>query len=96
MQPITKKVIKYYGAWICFWVLVALYGELFTDHGEFGLGAWLWLSVSGLPLSFLTWHISTNGSLFGIFLVSVVGLFQWCVVAELNAKFEVWRKSKNV
>jgi hypothetical protein len=95
VQPITKKVAKYYSVWICFWVLVALYGELFTNHGEFGLSAWFWLSISGLPLSFLTWHISANGSLFGIFLVSLTGLIQWCTVTELFAKFDVWRKTKN-
>jgi hypothetical protein len=96
MQPITKKVAMFYGVWIVFWLLVALYGTLFTNHGEFGLGAWFWLSMSGLPLALLSWHISANGSYFGIFLVSIIGLLQWCAVTELNARFEAWRKSKNV
>ncbi len=50
----------------------------------------------GLPLSFITWHISSNGSLFRLLLLSIVTLLQWCTIEELTVKFEAWSKLKNV
>jgi hypothetical protein len=95
LQPITIKVAKWYCIWICFWVLVAIYGNTVKGSAEFGLGAWVWLTISGLPLSLLSWYIEANGSYFCIFMVGAIGLAQWCVVAELNARYDAWRKSKN-
>ena len=95
LQPVTIKVAKWYSIWIFFWVLVAIFGTTVNGSAEFGLGAWVWLTISGLPLTLLSWHIAANGSYFAIFMVSAVGLIQWCLVAELNAKFDAWRKLKS-
>ena len=95
LQPLTIKVAKWYSIWISCWVLVAIYGNAVKDSAEFGLGAWFWLTISGLPLTLLSWHIEANGSYLCIFMVSAIGLVQWCVVAELNAKFDAWRESRN-
>lgn len=50
----------------------------------------------GLSFGFITWHISSNGSLFRLLLISVVALLQWCTIEELTVKFEAWSKLKNV
>ena len=95
LQPITIKVAKWYSIWVCFWVLVAIYGDTVKNSAEFGLGAWFYLTITGLPLTLLSWQIKADGSYFCIFMVSAIGLAQWCAVAELNARFDAWRKSKN-
>jgi hypothetical protein len=50
----------------------------------------------GLALSFFTWHISSNGSLFRLLLLSISVLLQWRTIEELTVKFEAWSKLKNV
>lgn len=94
LQPVTNKVAKWYSLWVGCCVLVALYGDIAKNSAEFGLSAWIYLTISGLPLTLLTWTIEANGSYLCIFMVSAVGLAQWCTVAELNARVDTWLKTR--
>lgn len=94
MQPITKKVAKYYGAWALLGVCISALGNTLSDHGEYGLCAHLLLSFTGLPCALLSWLITPNGSTIDTFLAGAIGLFQWTLVAELISHFTGNRSSK--
>jgi len=94
MQPTTRKVAKYYGSWTLLWFCIAALGNTFAGHGEYGISAHLVLSFTGLPFALLSWHIHPNGSALGTFVAGAIGLLQWCVVAELNSRFNSWRRSR--
>lgn len=95
MQPFTKKVAKYYGAWVLLCVCVAALGNTFAGHGEYGISAHLLLSFTGIPFGPLSWHIHPNGSALGTLVAGAIGLLQWCAVAELNSRYNNWRRSKS-
>jgi len=88
-------VAKYYGSWVLLWFSTAFLGNTFAGHGEYGITAHLVLSFTGLPLALLSWEIHPNGSVLGTFAAGAIGLVQWCVVAELNARYNIGRRSKN-
>ena len=90
----TKRVIKIYGAWVLVWLAIASYGALFTSHGEYGVSSHLWLSITGLPLSLVSWLITPHGTIIGTLVAGLGGLVHWSAVAEANAKWDEWRKSK--
>ncbi len=94
MATSTTKVIKIYGAWVLVWLALSEYGLLFAEHGEFGVSAHLWLTITGLPLSLLSWLITPHGLFIGAVVAGVIGLAQWSIVAEAIARWDVWRKSK--
>ena len=83
MKSVTKKVAKLYGGWSLLWLCCAGYGVLFTNHGEFGVSAHLWLIISGLPLSLLSLQIMPNGSVLAVLVAGLIGLLQWSVIAEV-------------
>lgn len=85
----TKKVALFYGIWVvlCIGLSAIGYGDSKAGH--------LFLAVSGLPLGLLSLHIIPNGSVIATAVAGLVGLAQWCLVAEANARWEAWRTSKN-
>ena len=89
MSPATQKVAIYYGVWVLFCVLWAI-----TGYGDSKV-AHLYLALTGLPLALLSLHIIPNGSPVATLAAGLIGLLQWCLVAEANARWEKWRKSKN-
>jgi hypothetical protein len=95
VKSITKIVATIYGIWVCFWLAIAIYGALFTTHGEFGVSAHLWLILTGLPISLLSLEVP-NGSVLGVLVAGIFGLLQWCVAAEVGSNWFTQRKSKNV
>ncbi len=86
MKALTKKIAVLYGAWALLWVSIALYGALFTYHGEFGISAHLWLTLTGLPSSFVSWAIHPHGTVLGGIVAGVAGLLQWSAIAEISAR----------
>jgi hypothetical protein len=95
MQPMTKKVAKYYGGWVLLWVAIAFLGNTLAGHGEYGISAHLVLSFTGIPLALLSWLLLPNGTPLGTLVAGIIGLLQWCAVAELNALFNMRRRSSN-
>ena len=89
MSPATKKVALVYGIWVllCLVLSAAGFGDSKAGH--------LFLAVSGLPLALLSLHVIPNGSVFATFIAGLIGWLQWCLVAEANARWEAWRKSKS-
>ena len=85
LKTITKKVCLFYGAWVAFWLSIALYGKLFTYHGEFGVSSHFWLNFTGMPLSFISWLVP-HGSITGVIVSGVAGCIQWCLVIELDER----------
>ena len=81
----TKNVIKIYGALVFLWLTVATYGSLFTSHGEYGVSSHLWLTITGAPLSFLSWFFTPHGTFMGTILSGIIGILQWGFIAELSA-----------
>lgn len=65
---------------------IAAYGALFTNHGEFGVSTHLLLTITGLPLSFVSWLIHPHGTVIGSIVAGVAGIIQWCAIAEFSAK----------
>lgn len=95
MSPATRKTASYYGAWAALWIAVAFFGDTFADHGEYGECAHIVLLMTGPPFALLSLHIIPNGSVLATLAAGMIGLAQWSVVAEANARWEAWRKSRN-
>ena len=96
MRPVTRKVAYYYGAWCLLWLLVGALDQPLGWRGELGISAQFYLSATGMPLGLFSWYSHPNGSLPGIALAGLYGLFQWCLVAEINSRINVWlRHRKN-
>jgi hypothetical protein len=55
------KVITFYGLWLFFWLCIVIYSNFFTPYGEAGISAHIWLTITGLPLSLLSW-LTPHGS----------------------------------
>ena len=81
MASCTKKVGIIYGAWVTVFLTIATYGLVFTEHGEYGISAHLWLLLTGMPLSFVSLLFS-DASFLSIAIAGVAGIIQWCVIAE--------------
>ena len=88
MSPATKKVALVYGVWVLLCLVLSAVGFSDSKAGH------LFLAVSGLPLALLSLHVIPNGSVFATFIAGLIGWLQWCLVAEANARWEAWRKSK--
>ena len=88
MSPATKKVALVYGIWVMLCLVLSAVGFGDSKAGH------LFLAVSGLPLALLSLHVIPNGSIFATFIAGLIGWLQWCLVAEANARWEAWRKSK--
>jgi hypothetical protein len=95
MGSATRKTVKFYGAWATLWVAVAFFGNTFSGHGEYGLTAQFVLSLTGLPLALLSWQVAFEGSVAATLSAAVIGLLQWMLVAETNARWESWRRSRH-
>ena len=93
MHRTAKKVAKWYGAWALALLAIAALGNSFSGHGEYGIATHLWLTITGLPLSLLSWHVP-NGTVFGVLVAGLIGTAQWTAVAEANARWEAWRQSR--
>ena len=70
-------------------------GNSFSGHGEYGISTHLLLTITGLPLSLLSWHLP-NGSALGVLAAGLIGTIQWSVVAEANARWELRRLSRSL
>lgn len=90
MSPKTKKVALFYGLWVLLCILLSAIG-----YGD-GKAGHLYLTFTGLPIALLSFHIIPNGSVFATFFAGAIGWLQWCLVVEVNSRFEARRKSKNV
>ena len=86
----TKKIAMAYGSWVTVFFLIALYGALFFGHGEYGVSAHLWLTITGMPFSFISW-IAPHGTVLGVVVAGVAGIIQWCAISEFWAW---WDKRK--
>ena len=93
MHRTAKKVAKWYGAWALAVLTIAVLGNSFSGHGEYGISAHLWLTITGLPLSLLSWHLP-NGTILGVLGAGLIGTAQWTAVAEANARWEAWRQTR--
>lgn len=82
MSKRTKWVVLAYGAWVLIWSCIATYGAFFKNHGEYGVGSHLWLTITGLPSSLLSWFIAPHGTLIGTIVAGLIGLIQWGVIVE--------------
>lgn len=86
VRAITKKVTLIYGSWVLCWTCLAVYGSLFTSHGEYGVISHIWLLISGLPLSLLLLEMMPNGSIPGVIVAGIAGCLQWCIITEFGAR----------
>lgn len=93
MHRVSKKVAKWYGTWALTLLSIAVIGNSFSGHGEYGVSTHLWLTVTGLPLSFLSWYVQ-NGSVLGVLVAGLFGTAQWTAVAEANARWKAWRQRR--
>ena len=94
MHQSAKKIAKWYGAWALAVLMVAALGNSFSGHGEYGISAHLWLTITGLPLSLLSWHLP-NGTVLGVLVAGLIGTAQWIAVAEANARWDAWRQTRH-
>ena len=93
MHLAAKKVAKFYGAWALALLAIAALGNSFSGHGEYGVSTHLWLTITGLPLSLLSWYVP-NGTVLGVLVAGLIGTAQWTAVAEANARWEAWRQTR--
>lgn len=89
----VKNVLALYGGWSALWLVVAAFGNTFSGHGEYGISAHLVLAFTGLPLGLLSLH-APNGTALGVAVAGVIGTVQWCAVAELNRRWELWKGAR--
>ncbi|WP_189372656.1 hypothetical protein [Vogesella alkaliphila] len=89
MNPMTQKFAFSYGIWVMFCLVLSAVG--FGD----GIAGHFLLAISGMPLALFSFHVIPNGSVFATFVAGLIGWLQWCLVVEINARWEAWRKSKN-
>lgn len=82
-----------YGGWAAALLTIAVLGNAFSGHGEYGISTHLWLTLTGLPLSLLSWYVP-HGSVAGVLVAGLVGTVQWAAVAEANARWEAWRATR--
>ncbi|MCP8686528.1 hypothetical protein [Marinobacterium sedimentorum] len=92
MAPSTLKTIKIYGGWVLVCLAVSAYGVLFENHGEYGISSHIWLTITGFPMSLLSWFIVPNGTFIGSLAAGTLGLVQWAAIAEGFAMWGAWRK----
>ena len=90
MSAVTKKVAILYGIWVLLCLLLSAigYGDSKAGH--------VFLIITGLPFSLLSLHVIPNGSVLATFVAGAIGWLQWFLVAEVNSRWDAWRKSKNV
>lgn len=93
MRRATKKIAEFYGAWALALFAIAALGNTFSGHGEYGISTHLLLTITGLPLSLLSWYIVPNGTVLCVLVAGLIGTTQWAAVAEVNARWETWRKA---
>ena len=95
MHRAAKKVAKWYGVWALTLLTIAVLGNSFSGHGEYGVSTHLWLTITGLPLSLLSWYVQ-NGTVLGVLVAGLIGTAQWTAVAEANARWEAWCQRREV
>ena len=94
MHRATNKVAKLYGAWALALLAIAALGNTFSGHGEYGISTHLLLTITGLPLSLLSWYIVPNGTVLCVVAAGIIGTVQWATVAEANACWDAWRQTR--
>lgn len=82
MQINAKALLYLYISWFLVMLGIALYGALFTSHGEYGVSAHLWLTLTCMPLSFGSWLLP-HGSIIGVFVAGVLGVIEWLIVTKI-------------
>jgi hypothetical protein len=95
MHHSAKKAAKWYGAWTLALLAIATLGDSFSGRGEYGISIHLWLTVTGLPISLLSWYVP-NGTAFGVLVAGLLGTAQWTAVAEVNARWKAWRQRRRM
>lgn len=88
----TRNISIAYGVWAAAFFLIAVYGALFSGHGEYGVSAHLWLTLTGMPLSFVSWGLA-HGSVLGVAVAGAAGIIQWSAISEFWAW---WDRRKGV
>jgi hypothetical protein len=69
-----RMAIAMYGAWAFAWVAYGAVGA-----GEAQIGAHLALTLTGIPLSFMSWYLP-HASMPAIVVAAGLGLLQWALV----------------
>ena len=92
MTKRTRNIGIAYGVWAMAFFLIAVYGALFSSHGEYGVSAHLWLLLTGMPLSFVSWAVA-HGTVPGVAVAGIAGIIQWGALSEFWAW---WDKRKAV
>jgi|SRR5690554_6676539 len=89
MSSATKKVAIIYGAWVLLCVFWAMsgYGDSKAAH--------LYLALTGLPIALFSLQITPNGAPLATLVAGLIGWVQWCLVTEINSRWNAWRNSKN-
>jgi hypothetical protein len=77
-------VVLAYTAWVMAFFLIAVYGAFFSGHGEYGVSAHFWLTLTGMPLSFISWAVP-HGSILGVAVAGIAGIIQWGAISEFWA-----------
>jgi len=90
MNTLTKKVAIWYGLWVLLWLGITVFGD-----AEFGISAFFYLTMTGLPFSLLGWNVTPHGGLLSVLTVGAIGLIQWCLLVEVNTNITAWWKSRN-
>ncbi|MCL2020640.1 MAG: hypothetical protein FWG81_00670 [Betaproteobacteria bacterium] len=83
-----KKVLTLYCGWSMLWLDVAFFG-----HGEYDVSVHLILIFTGLPLALLSLQVP-NGTVPGVAVAGAIGTIQWCAVAELNRRWDLWQNAR--
>ena len=84
MKPVTLTLVIY-SAWTLMVFTLAFTG-IMTNAAEFGISAHLWLTITGLPSSWVSWFFP-YASATAILVAGVAGAAQWTSLAWLYSKF---------
>ncbi len=89
-KPVTLTFVIY-AAWAFTMFMVALYGQ-HHEVGEYGISAHLWLTITGLPSSWVSWALP-HASLFAIVVAGLAGCLQWPFIVWLYSRRNSGRRA---
>lgn len=90
MKNRKNLYLSMYITWTLLAFFVALYGYYFTSHGEYGVSAYLLLTITGLPSSLISWLLP-HGSISAVFVSGLLGITQWFLIFKATCFFELKR-----
>ena len=85
MHHTTKWTLIIYGSWASLWTTLSTASPILGAAGEYGVSGHLWLTITGAPLSLLSW-LAPHGTLSGVLAAGILGTLQWVACAELLAR----------